>query len=88
MGLRLEACVGVYWATGAIKPTYPLKEVMSRKRYDAIYDIYTRMGLAKADPNADPKAEFEVVWRSPAPAQIFPCSYERQVQFKIWVPDP
>lgn len=57
MELRLEECVGDHWAMGANKPTHPPKEVMSRKRYKAIYAIYARMRLATADP----QAEFEAV---------------------------
>jgi len=30
MGLRLEACAGDYWATGANKPTHPLKSCEGR----------------------------------------------------------
>ena len=64
MGLHSEECVTDYWAYGINKPTHPLREVMSRERYEA---IYARMRLATADPETEFEAVFERV------SQYFKC---------------
>lgn len=58
MGLYADVCTRDYWSQGINKPDHPLKEVMSRERYEA---IHARMRLAAADPEAEFKACFERV---------------------------
>jgi hypothetical protein len=56
MGLYLKTYARDYWAQGTNKPIYPLKEIISRERYKA---IYARIRLAIANP----KVEFEAMFK-------------------------